>query len=160
MGSEGYDATLPHGHLPSLLLVCAVMIAMVMDYQYSNNDLYYVLDDPPYVECWHRPLLQSDVPLLEDDPPDRRCTVVLRCPGDEHFSDSTITTQQYTPTHVAIHIINTQWQWKILQSGRSEWRMSVQACWTRESGGMLPRRMRYSEITSNAIIKISSTRDL
>ena len=26
--------------------------------------------------------------------------------GEEHFSDSTITTQQYTPTHVTIHIIS------------------------------------------------------
>ena len=34
----------------SLLIVLVVMIAMVMEYQYSNNDLHYAVDDPPYVE--------------------------------------------------------------------------------------------------------------
>ena len=47
MGSEGYDVTVLHGDLPSLLLVCVVMIAMVMKYQYSNNDLHYVVGKQP-----------------------------------------------------------------------------------------------------------------
>ena len=32
---------------PSLLLVCIVMIAMVMVYQHSNNDLIYVVNKQP-----------------------------------------------------------------------------------------------------------------
>ena len=41
-------STMPHGHFLSLLLV--VLIAMVMEYKYSNNDLHYVVDNPPHVD--------------------------------------------------------------------------------------------------------------
>ena len=36
---------MPHGHLLSLVLV--ILIAMVMECKYSNNDLHYVVDKQP-----------------------------------------------------------------------------------------------------------------
>ena len=46
-----YNATMPDhdDHLPPLLY--CLLVAMVLEYQYFNNDLHYVVDDPPYVEC-------------------------------------------------------------------------------------------------------------
>ena len=35
-------STMPQGHLLSQVSVCMVMIAMAMEYKYSNNDLNYV----------------------------------------------------------------------------------------------------------------------
>ena len=76
-----------------------VLIAIVMGYEHSNNDLYYVVDNPPYLECWHLPLLLSDVLQPEDVHSGRPSTVMLCYPGvKEHFSDSIITAQQYIPT--------------------------------------------------------------
>ena len=79
--------------------------------------------------------------------------MVLLHPGDEeHFSDSTIAKEQYTLTRVSIQIISTPCQWKIIESARTKRWVCAEHTWTRESGGSSSLKIRYSEITCNAII--------
>ena len=71
---------------------------------------------------------------------------------EEYFSDSTT-----IHTHMLLHTSSVH-----SGSGRyfrvggvnEEW--VCKHAWTRESGGMLPRKMRFSEITSNAIIGLKT----
>ena len=53
------------------------------------NMHYVVVNNQPLLECWHLPLLRSDVLLLEDAPPCRQHTVVLH--QSRHKEHRTIT---------------------------------------------------------------------
>ena len=60
-------STMPQGHLLSLLSVCMVMIAIVMEYKYSNNDVHYVarrISNNSYTLLIHTPPSSGKKPVI------------------------------------------------------------------------------------------------